>query len=91
MSCRNSQTHFSGGLNILWNAVTPVRFGFNLDLSYAPLTLDGTGILALSMGPSIEMNATDTLFVGASLGLGVLSYQLDFDVKAADANDIYDL
>lgn len=84
-----SQTHFSGGLNVLWDVVDPVRVGFNLDLSYAPLTYDGAGILAFSMGPSVEMNATDTILVGASLGLGVLSYQLGFDVDAANDGDAY--
>ena len=27
----DSQTHFSGGVNILWDIVDPVRVGLNLD------------------------------------------------------------
>ena len=84
-----SQTHISGGVNILWEVLDPVRVGLNLDIGYAPLTWDGAGIFAFSIGPSAEVEVADSFFVGAGLGLGVLSYQIGFDVEAADAGDAY--
>lgn len=85
----DSQTHFSAGFNILWDTIDPVRAGFLLDISYAPLTWDGAGIFAFSVGPSLEVNATDSIIVGASLGVGLVSYQLGFDVDAASGGDSY--
>ena len=85
----DSQTHFSGGVNILWDIVDPVRVGLNLDLGYAPLTWDGAGIFAFSIGPSVEIDVADSIMVGAALGLGILDYQIGFDVDAADAGDAY--
>ena len=85
----DSQTHFSTGVNILWNIVDPVRVGLNLDVGYAPLTWDGAGIFAFSIGPSVEMDVADSIVVGAGLGIGILDYQIGFDVEAADVGDAY--
>ena len=88
----DSQTHFSGGVNILWDIVDPVRVGLNLDFGYAPLTWDGAGIFAFSIGPSVEIDVADSIVVGAGLGIGILDYQIGFDVEARrHRRRVYDL
>ncbi len=84
----NEQTHFAVGVNFMWDVLGPLQAGFNIDFGYAPLDWEA-GITAIHIGPTMQYPITESFLIGTGIGLGFMTYQLDFDVLATSDSDSF--